>query len=96
MVQGMKDDELLARLQVNPEVREHLESTLRAIADERGEVGDADSAQMRVIDEMRRMGRASLSAWAQRKAARETEDRQGEGICREGKKNCAGTARSER
>jgi len=96
MPSRMHDDELLSRLHANPEVRKHLESTLRAIADEQGELGDADAAEMRLIDEMRRMGRASLSAWAQRKSAHETESRQGTaGVWREGKKNSAGTARSE-
>ena len=96
MPNRMNDDELLARLQANPEVRAHLESTLRAIGDEQGELEDADAAELRLIDEMRRMGRASLNAWAQRKAAHETERRhEAAGVWREGKKNSAGTARSE-
>jgi len=38
------------------------------------------------------MGRASLSAWAQRKAERETQAyRSRPGVWREGKKNSAGT-----
>ncbi len=96
MPRVLNDEELLERLHANPEVRERLEGMLLAIADEKGELGDADAAEMRLIDEMRRMGHASLSAWAQRKAARETESRQGAaGIWREGKKNSAGIPRSE-
>ena len=96
MPRHMDDKELLARLNANPEIRERLEGTLLAVADEQGELGDADAAEMRLIDEMRRMGRASLSAWAERKAARETEDLQSRpGVCREGKKNSAGTRLSE-
>jgi hypothetical protein len=96
MPRVLNDEELLERLHANPEVRERLEGMLLAIADEKGELGDADAAEMRLIDEMRRMGHASLSAWAQRKAARETESRQdAAGIWREGKKNSAGTPRSE-
>ena len=88
----MNDEELLTRLEGNPEIRERLEATLLAVADEQGELGDADAAEMRLIDEMRRMGHASLSAWAQRKVERETERRQaGAGVWREGKKNSAGT-----
>ena len=93
----MNDEELLTRLEGNPEIRERLEATLRAVADEQGELGDADAAEMRLIDEMRRMGHASLSAWAQRKAERETERRQaGAGVWQEGKKNSAGAPPSER
>jgi hypothetical protein len=92
----MDDEELLERLKANPEIRERLEGTLLAVADEQGELGDADAAEMRLIDEMRQMGRASLSAWAQCKAERETEAcRARPGVWREGKKNSAGTAPSE-
>ncbi len=91
MPQRMGDEELLTRLEGNPEIRERLEATLLAVSDEQGELGDADAAQMKLIDEMRRMGHASLSAWAQHKAAREAERRRGPGVWREGKKNSAGT-----
>lgn len=92
MLRRMDDEELLGRLEANPELRERLEATLLAVADEQGELGDADAAEMKLIDEMRRMGHASLSAWAQRKAQREAERQQaGPGVWREGKKNFAGT-----
>lgn len=92
MPQRMDDEELLTRLEAAPGLRERLEATLLAVADEQGELGNADAAEMKLIDEMRRMGHASLSAWAQRKAARETEGRQSSpGVWREGKKNSAGT-----
>jgi len=88
----MDDEELLERLRANPEIRERVEGTLLTVADEQGELGNADAAEMRLIDEMRQMGRASLSAWAQRKAKRETEAyRSRPGVWREGKKNSAGT-----
>ena len=97
MRRGMNDEELLTRLEAHPEIRERLEATLLAVADEQGELGDADAAEMKLIDEMRRLGHASLSAWAQRKAEREAERRQAApGVWREGKKNSAGTPPSER
>lgn len=97
MPRRMDDAELLERLRTHPEIRERLEGTLLAVADEEGGLGDADAAEMRLIDEMRRMGRASLSAWAERKAAKETEGLQSRrGVWREGKKNSAGTRPSER
>ncbi len=87
MKRQMTDSELLLRLNANPEILARLESTLLAVADEQGELGDADTAEMRLIEEMRQMGRASLSAWAQRKVAHETAHwREHSGVCREGKK----------
>lgn len=92
MAARMKDEELLNRLESAPELRERVEAMLRAVLDEQGELGDADAAEMKLIDEMRQMGRASLSAWAQRKAERETQACQARpGVWREGKKNSAGT-----
>jgi hypothetical protein len=77
---------LLEKLRAHPEIRERLEGMLLAVLDEE-EVGNADAAELRLIDEMRQMGHASLSAWAQRKAERETVRWQAHaGVCREGKK----------
>lgn len=87
MSMPMSDEELLERLQANPAIRSRMEVLLLAVGDKKGEFGDADTAKMRLIDEMRRMGHASLSAWAQRKAVRETERCLGSrSTWREGKK----------
>lgn len=67
------DKELLHRLAEAPEIRDRLESLLLAVADEKGDLRQADAAELRLIDEMRQMGRASLSAWAERQVAREAE-----------------------
>jgi hypothetical protein len=96
MARRLEDKELLERLRAQPGIRERVEGMLLAVLDEEGELGDADGAELRLIDEMRQMGRASLSAWAQRKAERETARWQAHaGVCREGKKNSAGTRHSE-
>ena len=96
MARRLGDEELLERLEAHPEIRERLEGMLLAVADEEGDLEDADAVEMRLIEEMRQMGRASLSAWAQRKAERETASwRVQPGVWREGKKNSAGTRRSE-
>lgn len=87
------DTELLDKLNANPEIRERLESLLMAVEDERGELREADAAEMRLIEEMRHMGRESLTAWARRQMLKAAEEaRQTSGVWREGKKNCAGTA----
>ena len=69
----LSDQELLQHLGNAPEIRDRLESLLLAVADERGELKEADSAELRLIEEMRQMGHASLSAWAMRQVVQESE-----------------------
>jgi hypothetical protein len=91
MPQLLTNQQLLEKLDQSPDVRERLEAILLSISDEQGELKDADSAEMHLIEEMRRMGHTSLSAWAQRKAEHETELRHDEqNVRRDGKKNSAG------
>jgi hypothetical protein len=71
-----------------------MESLLLAVEDEAGELKEADAAEMRVIDEMRRTGRVALQAWAQRQVGKTSQEiGQSKGIWSEGKKNSAGTRR---
>jgi len=96
MSRRIDDEELLERLKANPEIREQLEGLLLAVADEQGDLGDADAAEMRLIDEMRQLERTSLSTRAQRMVERETQVCQARpGVWWEGKKNSAGTPSSE-
>ena len=91
----LSDGDLVRKLIAHPELRNRVESLLLAVEDEAGELTEADAAEMRVIEEMRRMGQEALQAWAagqvdkSAKALRQS----GEPVWREGKKNCAGTQR---
>jgi hypothetical protein len=49
MAGRLGDEELLKRLRAHPEMRERLERTLLAVADEEGELSDADAAEPRLI-----------------------------------------------
>jgi hypothetical protein len=65
---------------------------LRAVADEAGELKEADAAEMRLIEEIRRLGHEALQAWAECQVQTTSEALRGtDGIWREGKKNSAGT-----
>jgi membrane-bound ClpP family serine protease len=92
----LSDDDLVRKLSAHPDLRKRVESLVLAVEDEAGELQEADAAEMRVIEEMRRMGQEALQAWAVRqvdktsKQARQT----GKPAWQEGKKNCAGTAPS--
>ena len=53
---GMSDEALLNRLKMHPELRSRVESMLLTVADERGELQEADATELRLIEEIRRMG----------------------------------------
>jgi len=90
---GMSDEALLNRLNGHPELRSRVESMLLVIDDEMGNLQEADAAEMRLIDEMRRMGQESLQAWATVQADKTSESTARESNAwREGKKNSNGTA----
>ena len=90
---GMSDEALLNRLNVHPELRSRVESMLLVVEDEKGELQEADAAEMQLIEEMRRMGQESLQAWASGQAVKAAEIvGQESGTWRGGKKNSSGTA----
>ena len=89
----LSNEELVEKLIAHPELRNQVESLLLAVEDETGELKEADAAEMRVIEDIRRLGQEALQAWASmqvEKTAKAVES--GSGIWKEGKKNCAGTA----
>jgi hypothetical protein len=83
----LSDEELVRRLEAHPQLRHRMESLLLAVEDEAGELREADAAELRVIDEMRRMGREALQAWAAGQVAKTGQEmaQQG-GVWSEGKK----------
>ncbi len=60
----LSDEELVERLKAHPELRERIGGLLLAVEDEQGDLRTADAMEMRLIEELRQMGRESLSAWA--------------------------------
>lgn len=83
----LSDDELLRRLNAHPHIRSRMESLLSVVEDEGGDLKEADAAEMRVIEEIRRMGQESLEAWAARQVDKVSEELdQTKGIWRAGKK----------
>jgi len=92
---GMSDEALLDRLNGHPALRSRVESMLLVVGDEMGNLQEADAAEMRLIEQMRRMGQESLQAWATGQAAKASESVARESkTWREGKKNSNGTAHS--
>ena len=84
----LSDQELLQQLNASPQLRERVEILLRTIADEKGELITADEAEFRLIDEMRKMGQASLGTWAAQQMEKEADAQLAQkGIRRHSQKN---------
>jgi len=87
----LSDEELVRRLGAHPRLRDRMESLLLAVADEAGDLREADAAELRLIDEIRRMGQEALQAWASGQVEKTSREiGQEDGIWSEGKKNCTG------
>ena len=83
----MSDEELLGKLSPHPELRARIEQLLLAVGDETGELREADAAELRIIQEMRQMGRESLMAWARHQVIAGTEEAsESAAVWHEGKK----------
>lgn len=88
----VSDEEILRGLNANPQIRSRIASLLAAVEDAAGDLKEADAAEMRMIEEIRRMGQEAMQAWANRQlVVSEQEVRRSGPVHREGKKNSDGT-----
>ena len=91
------DAALLAFFQSHPHFRDRLASIVGAMGNLDGDLGEADAAEERLVEEMRLLGREALQGWAdQRVEATERDVRGQAGMHRQGKKNSAGIRNSAR
>lgn len=88
--------DLLSRLEKHPKLLASVEELLGVVENATGDIKKASEAELRVIEEVRQMGHEALSSWAvgQVEKANQAFEEQEE-VRRAGKKNSAGTARSE-
>ena len=88
----VSDEKLLGMLMAHPTIRDRLVSLLGVVQDADGDMKLADDAELRLTQELRRMGQELMQAWAEGQVqATEQEQRRGGRAHREGKKNSAGT-----
>ncbi len=88
----LSDEGILRVLNANPNIKSRVASLLAVVEDSGGDLREADAAEGRLIEEIRRMGQEALQAWANRQVQlTEQEVRQTRRAHREGKKNSAGT-----
>ena len=91
----LSDAALLAFFHSHPTFRDRMASIVGAVGNVNGNLGEADAAEERLVEEMRLLGRAALQGWADRRVeATEREVRREPGMHRQGKKNSAGTRNS--
>ena len=88
----LSDEAILRGLNANPQIKNRIASLLAAVEDAAGDLKEADAAEMRLIEEIRRMGQEAMQAWANRQVeVTGQEVLRGGQVQREGKKNSAGT-----
>lgn len=91
-----EDTKLLELLNRHPELKQRVRALADIAEDSDGDLVRADEAERRVIEEVRRIGQETLHSWAEgRIAGGEQAQLQADGVRRAGKKNSAGTPRSE-
>ena len=91
----LSEEALTAALRGRPELRKRISSIVLAVADDEGELKEADAAEERIVDEMRLLGREALKSWAENRVeATEREIRQRPQMHRQGEKNSAGIRNS--
>jgi hypothetical protein len=93
----LSDAALLAFFQSHPGFRDRVASIVGAVGNLDGNLGEADAAEERLVEEMRLMGREALQDWAEERVEAVERDVRGQaGIHRQGKKNSAGIRNSAR
>ena len=91
----LSDEALLAFLQSHPGFRDRVASIASAVGNLDGDLAEADTAEERLIEEMRLLGREALQGWADDRVETTERDVRGQaGMHRQGKKNSAGTRNS--
>ena len=68
------DIPLAQRISRYPSLKSRIELLLSIIEDSAGNCQKADEAEMRVIEELRRMGSEALHCWSEHKIAQTAED----------------------
>jgi len=88
----LSDEAILRGLNANPQIKNRIASMLAVVEDAAGDLKEADAAEMRLIEEIRRLGQEAMQAWANKQIElTEQEVRRDGQARREGKKNSAGT-----
>ena len=61
----LSDEEFWAFLQKHPDLRDRFASIVSAVENSEGNLKEADTAEERIIEEMRHLGREAMQGWAE-------------------------------
>ena len=62
----LSDEEFWAFLEKHPDLRDRFASIVNAVENSEGNLKEADTAEKRIIEEMRHLGREAMQGWAER------------------------------
>ena len=94
---SLSDEALLVYFQSHPGLRDRVASIVGTVGNLDGDLGEADAAEERLVEEMRLLGREALQGWADERVEATERDVRGQtGMYRQGKKNSAGIRNSAR
>ena len=83
----LSDEEFWAFLEKHPDLRDRFASIVGIVENSEGNLKEADTAEERIIEEMRHLGREAMQGWAERQVeVTEQEIRQQPQMHRQGKK----------
>jgi hypothetical protein len=81
------------RLNAHPQLKGRMEAVLAIVEDGNEEVKQADEAERRVIEALRRLGNEALRSWAAQQEVVQSAAVSQQGAARAGEKNSTGTPR---
>src|SRR6201998_2347573 len=65
----LSDEGFWAFVEKHPELRDRFASIVSAVEDSEGNLKEADTAEERILEEMRLLGREAMQGWAERQGA---------------------------
>jgi len=91
--QPKAEKSLEERLEAHPGLRERIERMVSVMENSSGDIEKANEAERRIFEELRQMGQAALTGWAERQHEKKVKELEaGGGVSRKGKKTFTGTA----
>jgi hypothetical protein len=75
---NLSDEALLAFFQSHPSFRDRVASIVGAVGNRDGDLGQADAAEERLVEEMRLLGREALQGWADERVEATERDVRGQ------------------
>jgi hypothetical protein len=84
--------QLYERLELHPELENHIKAMLDVVEDVTGTLKSANDAEIKLVENMRKMNQTLLSTWAsyQEKIASNKWKEENPGVQKHGKKKCIG------